>query len=441
MRENWKSKAGFIFAALGSAVGLGSIWRFPYVVGENGGAVFIFLYILCLFLIGFPVLIAEIIIGKATQKSPSLAFKKLSNSSLWEKGGLMTLVTGFIISSFYSVIAGIGFGYLIEAISGNLSNVTSASQASATFQALSANPVWCVGFHFFFLLLALFILFSGVRKGIEVGSKIMMPLLIFVLILLVIKGLSLPSASKGLTFLFSPDFSSVTPGVFLMALGQAFFTLSLGQGTMITYGSYLPKKANVLKTLSIVVLLNTIIAILMGVAIFTVVFDTGIAPTAGPALLFETLPLVFSQITGGYWFSILFFLLVTIAALTSEISALEPMISYFIDKKNMKRKKAVLITVLGAFILGIPSALSFSYLKDLLFHKSFFTLISDLSVNILVPLGGFIAVLLVGWKTKRHLELLLEDKHKSVRTYFKITTKYLAPFLILLILMHLLGVY
>lgn len=441
MRENWKSRAGFIFAALGSAVGLGSIWRFPYIVGENGGAIFIFLYIVCLLLIGFPVLIAEIIIGKATQKSPAMAFKKLSGSRLWKKGGLMTLVTGFIISSFYSVIAGIGFGYLIEAISGRLSNLDSASQASTIFETLSSNPTWCVSFHFLFLLLALLILFSGVRKGIELGSKIMMPLLIFVLMVLVVKGLSLPSASKGLTFLFSPDFSQITPGVFLVALGQAFFTLSLGQGTMITYGSYLPKKSNVLNTLAIVVLLNTVIAILMGVAIFTVVFDTGIAPTAGPALLFETLPLVFSQIPGGYWFSILFFLLVTIAALTSEISALEPMISYFIDEKKMKRKKAVFITVLGAFILGIPSALSFSYLKDFLFHKSFFTLISDLSVNILVPLGGFFAVLLVGWKTKKHLELLLEDKHKSVQTYFKITTKYVAPILILLILANLLGVY
>lgn len=441
MRENWKSRAGFIFAALGSAVGLGSIWRFPYIVGENGGAVFIFLYIFCLLLIGFPVLISEIIIGKATQKSPSLAFKELSGSSYWQQGGKMTLITGFLISSFYSVIAGIGIGYLIEAISGRFTAISSAQGALTNFQTLSSDPMWCVGFHFIFLLLALLVLFSGVRKGIELGSKIMMPLLVFVLGVLVVKGLTLPSASKGLEFLFSPDFSLITPTAVLMALGQAFFTLSLGQGTMVTYGSYLPKKTNVFNTLGIVVILNTLIAILMGVAVFTVVFDAGIAPTSGPALLFETLPLVFSQLPGGYVFSILFFLLVTIAALTSEISALEPMIAYLIDQKKMNRKKAVVLTVFGAFILGIPSALSFGYLKDFFLGESFFTWISNISVNLLVPLGGLFAVLLVGWKTRRHLELLLEDKHKTVQGYFLFCTKYVAPVLILLILLHMLGFY
>jgi len=441
MRENWKSRIGFIFAALGSAVGLGSIWRFPYVVGENGGAAFILLYILCLLLIGFPVLLSEIVIGKATQKSPSLAFKELTKSDIWAKAGKMTLITGFVISSFYSVVAGWGLGYLIEAIKGNLTTIETSTQAVSRFTSLSANPYWCVGFHFIFLVLAVAVLFSGVRKGIEVGSKIMMPLLLFVLGVLVINGLSMPDGMKGVKFLFSPDFSTVTPQVFLMALGQAFFTLSLGQGTMITYGSYLPKKDKVFNNCGIVVILNTCIAILMGVAIFTAVFSTGIEPTSGPALLFETLPLVFTKISGGYFFSILFFLLVTIAALTSEISALEPMIAYLIDRKKMARKKAVLLTSIGAFILGVPSALSFSLLTNVAFNMSFFDLVSFVSINILVPLGGLSAVLLVGWKTKKHLVDLLEDKHKSVQWYFTVCTRYVAPVLIGLILLDLLGVY
>lgn len=441
MREHWKSRAGFIFAALGSAVGLGSIWRFPYIVGENGGAAFILLYIFCLILIGFPVLLSEIIIGKSTQKSPSLAFRELSKSSRWQMAGKMTLITGFIISSFYSVVAGWGLGYFIQAISGNLMRIENSANASSTFVTFSSNPYWSIGFHGIFLLLSLGVLISGVKKGIEVGSKIMMPLLILVLFALVIKGLTMPSAIEGLKFLFSPDFSDFTPRVILMALGQAFFTLSLGQGTMITYGSYLAKKENVFNNCGIVVILNTLIALLMGVAIFTVIFSINISPTSGPALLFETLPLVFSQIPGGYYFGALFFLLVTIAALTSEVSALEPMISYLIDQKKMQRKKAVSLTVLGAFILGIPSALSFSLFKDVLFGMSFFDLISFISVNILVPLGGFFAVVLVGWKTKKHLAELVEGKHETIKWYFTICTKYIAPLLILFILLDLLGLY
>ena len=449
-RESWKSRIGFIFAALGSAVGLGSIWRFPYIVGENGGAVFIFLYLFCLFLIGFPTLIAEILIGRSTQTSPAGAYRLLGRSSSWAIGGKLAIITGLIISSFYSVIAGWALGYFVEALRGSITHFSSPEMALEHFQALSSSAFWTMGFHFIFLLLSAGILFAGVRKGIEIGSKIMMPLLFFVLIILIIKGLTLTNAKEGIKFLFSPDWRAITPKVFLMALGQAFFTLSLGQGTMVTYGSYLSRSEDIPRSCFPVVLLNTFIALLVGIAVFTIVFSVGLKPQVGAALIFETLPIVFSKLLWGRALAILFFFLVSLAAVTSEISALEPIISYLIDEKGWKRKKAVLFSGLVAFILGIPSALSFSFWKNItVFGANFFDIISFISVNILVPVGGLIAVLLVAWRwgIKETFENLKVGKLAFCREkpmlslYFHITLKYLAPLFIIFILLDLLGLY
>ncbi len=443
-RESWKSRIGFIFAALGSAVGLGSIWRFPYIVGENGGAAFIITYVFFLILIGFPVLIAEILIGRTAQLNPSGAFNSIGKKLFWKNCGKMTIITGFVISSFYSVVAGWSLGYLIQALFGNLTKFNFSIQSLQYFVSLSSSTSWCVGYHFFFLIISLGILFSGVRKGIEAGSKIMMPLLFVVLIILVGKGLCMPGASKGLRFLFSPDWSSLTSKGILVALGQAFFTLSLGQGTMVTYGSYLSKKVDLPNTCFPVVLLNTAIALLMGIAIFTIVFSVNLAPTSGAALIFETLPIVFSQITFGNFVAILFFFLVTLAAVTSEISALEPVISYLIDEKKWKRKKAVIVSISGAFLLGIPSALSFGVLKNYkIYGQTFFDWISFISVNVFVPLGGLAAVILVAWRwginnafenMKVHDNPYFHSK-PILSYYFRFTLKYLAPFLILFILL------
>jgi len=448
-RESWKSTAGFIFAALGSAVGLGSIWRFPYVVGQNGGAAFILLYLIFLALIGFPILVAEIVVGRTSQSSPFGAFKKIGKNKFWGNSGKLVIFTGFIISSFYSVIAGWMLGYLIEAIFNRL-NFSEPSQALNHFSNLSSSAFWSVGFHFLFMSFSILILYFGVRKGIEQKSKIMMPLLIIVVLILVIEGLSLPSASKGLKFLLSPRWDLVTPAGVLIALGQAFFTLSLGQGTMVTYGSYLSKKEDIPKSCFPVVLLNTIIAILVGIAIFTIVFSQDLSPIAGPSLIFETLPLVFTKMKLGYVISIFFFLLVTIAALTSEISALEPFISYLIDEKGWNRKKAAIFAGFIAFLIGVPSALSFGLLKRFtLFGLNFFDFVSFLSVNILVPLGGFLVVILVSyvWGIKKAFEhLKVSDvaffHHRPwVAAYFKVCLKYISPILIILILLNLLGLF
>ena len=448
-RESWQSRTGFVFAALGSAVGLGSIWRFPYIVGQNGGAAFILLYLIFLAIIGFPILIAEIVIGKSAQSSPYGSFKSIGKNRFWGFSGKMLIFTGFIISSFYSVIAGWMLGYLIEAIIGHL-NFLNTTQALNHFDKLSSSAFWSVGFHFLFMTLSILILFFGVRKGIEQKSKIMMPLLIVVVIILVVKGLTLPSASKGIKFLFSPNWQMITPAGILMALGQAFFTLSLGQGTMITYGSYLSKKEDIPKSCFPVVILNTIISLLVGVAVFTIVFSQDLAPQAGPSLIFESLPLVFTKMKGGYFLAIFFFLLVTLAALTSEISALEPFISYLIDEKKWPRKKAAIFAGIIAFLIGIPSALSFGLIKGFtLFNMNFFDFLSFFSINILVPIGGLLAVILVSyvWGIKKAFSHLSVSKeiffhHRPwMAFYFKICLKYVSPVLIILILLNLLGIF
>ena len=245
-RPTWGSRTGFIFAVAGSAVGLANIWRLPYIIGENGGSAFLIVYLLCLLLIGFPVFMAEMLIGRTTQTSPSGAFQKLGGSYAWSFVGKMTIITGFIVSSFYSAVAGWIFGYLLEAIKGSLSHFQVPSDAILHYTALIENPFWGLGFHFLFLFICVSVLYLGVRKGIERGNKIMMPCLLFVLVLLVIKGLTLPNASKGIHYLLSPDWSQLTPASIMIALGQAFFTLSLGQGTMVTYGSYLNKQDNLI---------------------------------------------------------------------------------------------------------------------------------------------------------------------------------------------------
>lgn len=449
-RESWKSRIGFIFAALGSAVGLGSIWRFPYIVGENGGAAFILLYLICLALIGFPVLISEILVGRTTQNSPAGAFFQLGRSKGWKWGGKLTIATGFIVSSFYSVIAGWTLGYLIEAIIGNLHQFQLSEDALVHFTNLSSSPFWTVGFHFLFIAICCLVLLTGVRRGIEVGSKIMMPLLFMVLVVLVIKGISLPKSMEGINFLFSPKWDSLTPSSVAMALGQAFFTLSLGQGTMITYGSYLSQREDIPRSCIPVVLLNTLVGLLVGVAVFAIVFSAGLTPSSGPALIFETLPVVFSQISWGYSLAILFFVLVAIAAITSEISALEPAISYLIDEKGWSRKKSTFFVTIGAFALGIPSALSFSsWKKATLFGATFYDIASNLSVNFLVPIGGFLAVFLVGWRwgirpafenLRTGSTSFFQDR-PYLASYFKICIKYTAPILIVFILLNLLGLY
>ncbi len=449
-RASWKSKVGFIFAAAGSAVGLANIWRFPYIVGQHGGAAFICIYLVCLFLIGFPVFISEVLIGRTAQRNPAGAFKKLGKDSFWTGSGLFTIITGFIISSFYSVIAGWVLGYLIASVSGQATQFTTLSGVESYFSNLVGNPFWGIGFHLLFMLFCFLLLFSGVRKGLERGSKIMVPFLILILIALVISGLTMPGAEKGLSFYFKPNWSLITPTTFLIALGHSFFTLSLGQGTMVTYGSYLSPKDNIPKSCFPIALIDTFIALLAGMAIFPIVFAVGLSPGEGPPLIFYTLPLAFSQLKFGYLLAVLFFLLLTLAAITSEISALEPLIAYLIDERKWKRRVAVTIVCIGAFLLGIPMVLSnFIAHKFTLFGHTLFDLVSFIALDIMVPIGGFLALVLVAWRwgfKKAYTALKigtgsLFESNPLIKGYFWMTLKFCAPLLVILIFLKAIGLF
>lgn len=439
-RDTWGSRLGFIFAVAGSAIGLANIWRFPYVVGNHGGAAFIFVYLMCLLAIGIPVFTAEILIGKRSQLDPSGAFRLLGKKEAWGWAGKLTILTGFIVSSFYSAVAGWILGYLVEALKGNLTRLESKQVAIDHYLSLSVNPFWGLGFHAVFLFVCIFVLYFGVRHGIERWNKFFMPILFIILTILVVKGFFMPNSLESLTFLLKPDFSKITPAVFLIALGQSFFTLSVGQGTLVTYGSYLSRKEDILKSTLPIIAMDTLVSIFSAFAVFTIVFSVGMSPDSGPALIFHTLPLVFSQIPGGYMLSVLFFLLVFLAALTSEISALEPSIAYLVDERGWKRHKAVICCGLGAFALGIPSALSTSLLKDLPIFgfPTFLDAIMFICSDLLIPIGGFAAVILTGWVwgSKNALKEMSEEdvsKRKWLNAYFSFSFKYLSPILIIIV--------
>lgn len=449
-RENWGSKIGFVLAAAGSAIGLGNIWKFPYVVGQNGGAAFIIIYIICVFAIGLPVIIAEILLGRTTQRNPVGAFKALSNSKFWPYVGAMGVFAGFLILSFYSVVAGWSVGYIYEALTGVFSTFDSPQSAGVHFNQLTSNLYWGIGMLALFMLMSMFFVYTGIQKGIEKGSKILMPLLFILLIIVMIRGLTLEGSGQGLAFLFKPDWSKVSPTTFLLALGQAFFTLSLGMGAMLTYGSYISKNENLPKASLQIVLLDTMVAVISGIAIFTAVFATGQNAGEGPGLIFLTLPIVFTKMPGGYFVGIIFFILLTIAALTSAISLLEVVTAYFIDEKKWKRHKAVLVFGFLAFLIGIPSVLSFNLMQDSkIFGLTFFDIADYLSSNIMLPLGGMLIAIFVGyvWNTDKMLAELERGQQDFFRKYnwiipvWIILVKYFAPILIFLVLLQSLGIF
>ncbi|MBS0621960.1 MAG: sodium-dependent transporter [Verrucomicrobia bacterium] len=448
-RESWRSRIGFIFAGIGSAVGLVNIWRFPYIVAENGGAAFIVVYLLCLGLVGFPVLVSETLIGRTARRGPVGALCSLATSApcpqrFWRKTGLGIVITGFIVSSFYSVVAGWMIGYLIEAISGQFASLNSFEVAADQFKSHIGSASWCLGYHFAFMALAIFVLSRGVRQGIESLNKFLMPLLVLLLLFVMGRGLSLPGGKAGMIDFFSLDFTGFTAWTFLTALGHAFFTLSLGQGTMITYGSYLSDRDNIPNSCFPIVFFDTLVSLLAGIAVLSILFAGGEASNQGFALLFSTLPTVFGEIPGGQWVGIAFFLLVLFAALTSQISAIEPIVNYLMDEKKWNRRSAVLCVGGAAFLVGVPSALAFNALRGMTVRGwNFFEWISFITMDLFIPLGGLAAILYVGWVwgTKRAFPYLYGEqiptfrKGVLLRRYLSLCIRFVAPLAILLILL------
>ena len=445
-REQWNSKIGFILAAAGSAIGLGNIWKFPYITGQNGGASFIIVYLICIAIIGLPVLIAEILLGRTTHRNPVGAFKALSKSKFWTAVGGMGVVSGFLILSFYAVIAGWAIGYIFEAIIGNFAQFKTGALAAEHFDNLVTDVSWIVGYFTVFMLMTMFFVYLGIQKGIELGSKIMMPILFILLIILMIRGITLDGSDAGVSFLLNPDWSKINAQSILVALGHAFFTLSLGMGAMLTYGSYMSKDDNIPLASFQIIILDTVVAL---IAIFTSVFAVVLDPSAGPGLVFHTIPATFAKMPGGYFFSILFFILLTIAALTSAISLLEVVVAYFVDELGWNRKKAVIILGFVVFLLGLPSALSFNLLADYkIYGKNFFDLVDFFASNILLPTGGLLISIFVGYvwgfdkvllNLKSGAEGLFDNYPKVIITW-KFFLKYLSPVLIFVVLLQSLGI-
>ena len=442
-RGGWGSRMGFVLAAAGSAIGLGNIWRFPYVTGESGGAAFVLLYFLFVILIGAPVMIAEISIGRATERNPVGAFIKLAPKSVWPIIGILGVLTGIGILSYYSVIAGWTLGYFIKTLTGSFTQMTSPAQSEIIFTNFVSDPTLAVFFLFLFILLSSLVVMGGVSSGIERWSKILMPILLILLVLLSIRSITLPGASAGLSFYLNPDFSRIGAGTIGKALGQALFSLSLGMGAMITYGSYISKKDNVVISAGYVCLFDTLIAILSGIMIFPALFAMNLDPAGGPGLVFIVLPTIFAKMPGGYFFGAGFFLLLTVAALTSTISLLEVATAYLVDEFKWKRKKAVFLMAGLACIFGIPSALSFGgvdWLSKLpVLGIGFLDMANIVLGNYFLTIGSLMIALFIvyKWGIKNAIrEIEKEGNIFYFKTLWSFLIHYLCPFAILLIFVY-----
>ena len=396
-REQWGSRLGFILAASGSAVGLGNIWKYPHMAGENGGGAFTIVYLICILIVGLPIVIAEFVLGRKTQLSPVGAFEKISPKSNWKWVGMLGVASAFVILSFYGVVGGWTLKYTLISLTGGFTKLSGNPDMSGSlFNSFITGSLAPVIWQIIFMAFTIFVIVQGVKGGIEKWTKIMMPAILVILIVLMIRGLTLPNGMQALDFLFKPKFEDLTASSIVLALGHSFFTLSLGMGTMITYGSYLRRDQNLLSSALWVILLDTFIAMMAGVAIFATVFAMGADPGAGPGLIFVVLPTIFPKIAGGAVWGTLFFFLLFMAALTSAISILEVITAYFIDEKGWARKKATIIfgsviTVVGAFCSLSMGSFNITSFLDM----SFFDIMDYLSAKYMLPIGGMLTAVFV----------------------------------------------
>lgn len=437
-RPRFSTRLGVIAATVGSAVGLGNIWRFPYEAGANGGGAFLIVNILCVIAIGIPVVCGEFIIGRASRRNIIGGMKILAprNGSKWQYAGFLGVLSAMLVLSFYSVVAGWTLEYLYQSVSGHLTDGT-ITDTHAEFMDFTSG--WrCVAWTLILIAINTFIMLRGVKKGIEAASNWMMPMLFVIMIMMVINSLLLPGASEGLKFLFHPDFSKVNGEMILSALGQAFFSLSIGLGTLTVYGSYFPSNTRIVRSASVMASLDTLVAILAGVIIFPAVFSFGIEPSAGPRLIFEVLPGIFNQMAGGFIWSTLFFLLLVTASLTSTISLSETGVSFCIEHFHISRTKAVCFCMGFVSLFGVICALSFGPLSGVtLFGMTIFDLFDFVSSNILLPLGGMLISIFAGWIIDRRIVAeQLTPTSKFLRTIIVFSLRFIAPLAILAVFIN-----
>ena len=401
-RDSFGSRFGALVAMAGSAVGLGNLWRFPYLVGENGGAAFIIIYILLSFVICLPIFISEFVIGRRSQKNAFAAFRDLSGGSAWRWVGLFTIIVPLVVLSYYSVIGGWSVEYLLKSVSFSFTGEASQSVFHSMFTDFVSSTWAPLIAHTAFLLVTTLIVIVGIKDGIEKFSKVMMPLLFFMVVAIAIYSMTLPGASAGLDYLFNPDFSKITGKAIAAALGQAFFSLSLGFGTIMTYASYVSKKENIMFQSAATAVSALMFAMIAGMAIMPAVFAFGLNPQSGPGLVFETLPFVFGQMPAGGVVAILFFLALLVAALTSSISMLEVAVAYLVEEKKFSRLWACVVLFAVCWVVGAICSLSFGPLSDIKIDGgNIFDFFDNLSSNILMTLGSLLTVLFVGWRLKK----------------------------------------
>lgn len=426
-QKQWATKVGFIFATAGAAIGLGNLWKFPYLMGSNGGFWFLIAYIFFICILGVPTMMVEMSLGRKTGSNPVHAYAEIGKSA--RSVGVIGILSAFFILSYYSVIGGWIIKYIV--------NYATTFSAPASFDQFISGTWEPIFYHFVFMLATAVICLYGIR-GIERASRIMMPTLFAILLIIIVRSVTLPGGSAGFRFMFLPEGSQFSLGSISAALGQVFYSLSLCMGITITYGSYLKKEENIPKSCISVAGLDTAVALLAGIAIFPAVFSFHLEPGQGPGLIFGTLPQIFSELTGGTVFAILFFVLVFFAAITSAIALLEAVVSFVLEKWNIPRKWAVLLTAGLIFLVGIPSSLSFGSLSDMkLWGYTFFDLAGLLTDNLLLPLGGLLMCYFIGWRWKP--ELLAEEiEQGGVRFRWKklwiVGIRFITPILIFVVM-------
>lgn len=438
----WGRRGTFILAATGSAVGLGNIWKFPYVTGENGGGAFVLMYLICVAIIGIPIMIAEVLLGRRARANPIVAVQNISRESgllrTWNVIGWMGVIAAFLILSYYSVIAGWTLEYLKLALNSGFGGLDGET-SSNIFDELLANSSQLVQWQTAFIFMTALILMFGVNKGLETAVRIMMPMLFLLLLLLLAYAFYAGDFAAGVKFLFSFQPQDLSPRGALIALGHAFFTLSLGMAAIMAYGSYMPSTSAIGETVVTVALLDTTVALVAGLAIFPLVFATpGITPSEGPGLMFVTLPIAFGAMPWGSVFGSAFFALVMLAAWSSTISLLEPSVAYLTERFRFHRISASLLVALAAWLLGLGTVFSFNIWVDkkILWDMNFFGLIDFITTNVMLPLGGFLTAVYVGWRVKRELvdhELHL-DSARFVRIWYWLL-RYVSPIAVLAVLL------
>lgn len=438
LHGHWSSRMAFILAVTGSAVGLGNIWKFPYIAGQNGGGAFVLVYLVCVTVIGMPVMMSEILIGRRGRRNPvatmELLGKEEGSSGKWRLVGAMGVLAGVLILSYYSVIAGWTLAYVVKSASGNFLGA-SAAVVNAEFSSFVGDWRLVTLCHTAFMSLSIFVVARGVQRGLEQAVRFMVPALLVLMLLLLGYSMNSGHFGEGVAFMFTPDFEKLTWNSVLAALGQAFFTLSIGMGAIMAYGAYLPEETSITGASVAVVTADTIIAMLAGLAIFPLVFANGLDPADGPGLVFSTLPLAFGQMAGGVFFSTIFFVLLAFAAWTSAIGLMEPAVAWIVEKYSKTRAQATMMTGICIWLVGMGSVLSFNVLADVTFLAgTIFDNVDYLTSNLMLPLGGLLIVIFAGWVMCRNSTA--EELHGSGALFktWRVLARFVAPVGILFVL-------